>query len=452
MRNTGITKTPNKKLLSLLERADRLAGPSSVQEDSLGNAHASAGAVAPNGSALASAGGATGAGIGFNDRQKREALLVDKLPDDFPIEKWESLSTKAQLKAMQFSGLNDQDQWVLLNATAPLQVLQQYNQEQDEIARTEYANNVAVTLAKQILSASIPRAKASVTPTRVPASTPTLAPLKSNGWQQSLDKLHEIKIIPGQASAFTGAAVAPKATGLGTVAGGVGSEITNPAKRRPDSTPTNTPQLFTFETEQPSSTPIITPTPDPTPSLTPTPELSERQILANEGVDFVIGVLGAPYSNKGRYGVEGYDCSGLVIAMCDAMESKLPFDGVHIKKTCKYGMAESLLSDSSYASKLYSYIDGGIIGDLQAGDLIFYANPDKMNQDAHVAIATGEMMYDSETEAYWPEVVEASGYSKDVTNKYPAYNIQEDGEYVREHTGQVVTYVIRPKYDWEEQP
>ena len=51
MRNTDFTKPQNKKFLSLLERADKLAGSSSVQEDSLVNAHASAGAVAPNGNA-----------------------------------------------------------------------------------------------------------------------------------------------------------------------------------------------------------------------------------------------------------------------------------------------------------------------------------------------------------------------------------------------------------------
>ena len=35
---------------------------------------------------------------------------------------------------------------------------------------------------------------------------------------------------------------------------------------------------------------------------------------------------------------------------------------------------------------------------------------------------------------------------------YPAFNVQEDGQYSRDHSKQVVTYVIRPNYDWEEQP
>ena len=86
MRNTDFTKSQNKKLLALMERADRLAGSPSVQDNSRGNAHAGVGAVALSGNVHASAGGAAGTGIGFNDRQKREAFLVGQLPNDFPID------------------------------------------------------------------------------------------------------------------------------------------------------------------------------------------------------------------------------------------------------------------------------------------------------------------------------------------------------------------------------
>ena len=105
MRNTNFMKPQNKKTLSLLERADKLAGPSSIQDDSIGNAHANVGAVAPSGNVHAYAAGAADAGIGFNDRQKREAFLVSQLPNDFPIDGWENLSTKQQLHAMKYSGL-----------------------------------------------------------------------------------------------------------------------------------------------------------------------------------------------------------------------------------------------------------------------------------------------------------------------------------------------------------
>lgn len=127
MRNTDFTKPQNKKLLALMERADKLAGPSSVQDNSLGNAHAGIGAVVPSGNAPASAAGTAGEGIGFNDRQKREAFLVSQLPNDFPIDGWENLSTKQQLHAMKYSGLNDQEQWELLNPSTSLKALASYN-------------------------------------------------------------------------------------------------------------------------------------------------------------------------------------------------------------------------------------------------------------------------------------------------------------------------------------
>jgi hypothetical protein len=115
-------------------------------------------------------------------------------------------------------------------------------------------------------------------------------------------------------------------------------------------------------------------------------------------------------------------------------------------------MSADFRSNPEYGSVVYDHEISSQIQYLQKGDLIFYADPSNMKQDAHVAIVTGSMIYDSETKAYWPEVIEASGVSKDVTNEFPAFNIQDDGAYYREHSGQVVTYVIRPNYDWEEQP
>lgn len=61
--------------------------------------------------------------LGTGDTRNQEAVLASKLPKDFPIENWEKLSTKAQLNAMKFSGLSDQEQWQLLNASAPLKTL-----------------------------------------------------------------------------------------------------------------------------------------------------------------------------------------------------------------------------------------------------------------------------------------------------------------------------------------
>jgi len=59
----------------------------------------------------------------LNEKQQREAALARQLPADFPIENWEKLPAKAQLFQMRYSGLSEQDQWALLNASAPLKVL-----------------------------------------------------------------------------------------------------------------------------------------------------------------------------------------------------------------------------------------------------------------------------------------------------------------------------------------
>ncbi|MCE5190072.1 MAG: C40 family peptidase [Eubacteriales bacterium] len=59
----------------------------------------------------------------LNERQALEAQLVRQLPKDFPIQNWESMPVKAQVFAMQQSGLSKEEQWTLLNATAPFKVL-----------------------------------------------------------------------------------------------------------------------------------------------------------------------------------------------------------------------------------------------------------------------------------------------------------------------------------------
>lgn len=123
MRYTNLTKPQNKKILSLLERADKQAGSSG----SLGSADAQTGASAGNAFTGASASGSVGVGINLTQAQKSEAELVGKLHGSFPIDGWEKLSTKEQLQAMKFSGLNEQDQWKLLNASTNLSVLADYN-------------------------------------------------------------------------------------------------------------------------------------------------------------------------------------------------------------------------------------------------------------------------------------------------------------------------------------
>ena len=399
--------------------------------------------------------------------QIAQANLVSKLPRDFPFAKWEGMSTKQQLREMKSSGLNDQDQWSLLNSNVPLAVLNEHNQVQENAAAQAspvQAPSLLSAKAVQVLAHNIQNA----------STSSSISPsLQASGLKQKLNMLkEEYKQMPlGKASGSVGAAVAPKSNkptkAIGNVTANVGVGFIGHEEHKSDSKPSSTPQMITFETEPPTKTPRITPTPSsdltPIPIATSTPThflslkaglreaLSNRAILAKRGVDFVTSVLGTPYSSKGRYGTNGYDCSGLVISMCDEIGSKLPF-GNGIRETCKYGMSADFRSNPEYGSVVYDHEKSSQIQYLQKGDLIFYADPSNLRQDAHVSIVTGNMIYDSETKTYWPEVIEASGVSKNVTNQYPAFNIQDDGEYIREYSGQVVTYVIRPNYDWEEQP
>ena len=78
--------------------------------------------------------------------QIAQANLVSKLPKDFPFANWEGMTTKQQLQQMQYSGLNPQDQWSLLNSNVPLVTLNQYNQAQNQSNSTALAARVASSL------------------------------------------------------------------------------------------------------------------------------------------------------------------------------------------------------------------------------------------------------------------------------------------------------------------
>ena len=123
MRYSDFTKPQNKKILSLMERADKQAGLSGLH----GNAHAQTGASAEDAFVGAKVSGGIGAEIDLTQKQKKEAELVGKLHSSFPIDGWEKLSTKEQLQAMKSSGLSDQEQWTLLNSSTDLSALADYN-------------------------------------------------------------------------------------------------------------------------------------------------------------------------------------------------------------------------------------------------------------------------------------------------------------------------------------
>ena len=402
--------------------------------------------------------------------QIEQANLVRKLPNDFPIARWEGMNTKQQLQAMKSSGLDQQEQWVLLNATTPLSALSQHNQAKAEVETRSYVARSLAPLAAQIAQPAA--VKTGLQNTKYSNSSS----LQITPQQRKLDMLqeeHDTKFLEkaaGRMSPPTKPNNTDKApTSYKPVETATPKDSNNEGGKKetwidklaslwdsivdvftPEKEDT---QTFTLTTVPPIKTPRMTPTPRLTPKVTPTPtpELSNRQILADKGVAFAIGMIGKPYSNSGRYGENGYDCSGLVIDMCKEIGSHLPFEE-GIRTSCKYGMSQDFRDNAQYGSVEYDYTQGGTIQQLQRGDTIFYANPDKLKQDVHVAIVTGELIYDSKTKTYLPEVVESSAYAKKVTKDYPAYNIYEDGQYIREHSDQVVTYVIRPNYDWKEQP
>ena len=84
-----------------------------------------------------------------------QAKIVSQLPSDFPIANWESMNTKQQLHAMKFSGLNEKEQWSLLNSSVPLIVLDQHNQVQNRIEIAALAARTRATPGKSTNSTSL---------------------------------------------------------------------------------------------------------------------------------------------------------------------------------------------------------------------------------------------------------------------------------------------------------
>ena len=73
--------------------------------------------------------GTNGKSSRLTPAQQKDADVVAKLSPDFPKQSWDSMSYKAQLQAMKFSELTEQEQWQLLNPSAPLSVLDAANRE-----------------------------------------------------------------------------------------------------------------------------------------------------------------------------------------------------------------------------------------------------------------------------------------------------------------------------------
>lgn len=79
----------------------------------------------------ATATGSDASRLSLNGTQRAESALVAKLPSDFPIAKWDKMTTKEQYQTIRRSGLTDQEQWRLLNTSTPLEVLSLVNAAQN---------------------------------------------------------------------------------------------------------------------------------------------------------------------------------------------------------------------------------------------------------------------------------------------------------------------------------
>jgi len=420
--------------------------------------------------------------------QTEQAKLVSKLPKEFPLANWESMNTKQQLQQMKHSGLNDQDQWSLLNSNVPLSVLDQHNQVQDEIETRASATRIATTLMNAVAQASVPRAQATISKPTISTSLQTYGLNRQLEGQQSAvrtaiqnglsskdamdqkkDKLWN-KVVanpvkqnvpqPTPPPSKTPASNTPVGTytptdniwqdmynAITTLLPGLFSpdkSTTAPSKQTP------APDEFWFKTVPPIKTPKITqppsPTPKPTPTLTPkptltpTPELSKRDQIANDVVTYAREHLDAIYSKVGNTGSIGYDCSGLVRAACKEKGSGIIFGQGSVSYSCEDGMAEDLI-EKNFCEVKYDYSNGGTFPELKPGDLVFFADPGNLGIDKHVAIATGEGL----------QVIEASDVVHKVTDEFDAYEREDSGDYIRE-SGQIVTYVLSPYYDGKEQP
>ena len=118
-----------------------------------------------------------------NEKQKQEANLVAKLPSEFPIVAWDSLSATMQQKIIEKSGLSPQDQWKLLNASTPLQVLSLLNEMQSNAKSGLLTSSEASKITDQTLRYSDNRIRL------VNGDASYLPPLQKALWNRELDKV-----------------------------------------------------------------------------------------------------------------------------------------------------------------------------------------------------------------------------------------------------------------------
>lgn len=98
------------------------------------------------GSASLTSGARAGALLG--DMQRKEAALVGKLSKDFPIRQFDSMPTKAQLKAVQNSELTPNERWNLLNLSMPIETLSMLNDIENRVSEQTITRQDAAALTQ----------------------------------------------------------------------------------------------------------------------------------------------------------------------------------------------------------------------------------------------------------------------------------------------------------------
>ena len=388
--------------------------------------------------------------------QIEQASLVKKLPNDFPIASWEQMNTKQQLHAMKFSGLNPQEQWKLLNATAPLSTLQQHNQAQDEVEIRSYVAKSLAPLAAQIAQPTSPK---SGTPgTKSSNSTP----LQTTSQQRKLDMQQEeyetrfYEKAAARANSTSKPAnptkapttykplenTQPKDTGNGggkikewvdNLVSGIRGILDGSTPERSTPKPVaSTPTPFAIENIPSPKPPRMTPPPTPTPKPTP----SERDRKAQEVVDAgkALADQGVKYTWGGSTVEGGMDCSGFVEFITQG--TNLKFGSGNLSKGAKY-MVSSFEKHKEFGDIIFEYGKTTAFPELMPGDLVFSADPKYPDVNKHITMATGDGL----------QVVEASALEavNELTYQFDAYATEKEGKYYRD-SGQIVTYVIRPAY------
>ena len=109
--------------------------------------------------------------------------MVAKLPSEFPIFQWESMGAIVQQKVMEKSGLSPQDQWRLLNASTPLDVLSLLNEIQNNAKSGLLTSSEASKITDQALRYSDERLRLAH------GDASILPPLQKALWNRELDKV-----------------------------------------------------------------------------------------------------------------------------------------------------------------------------------------------------------------------------------------------------------------------